>query len=572
MPIHNNDISETFDKIADLLEIKGANQFRIRAYRNAARTAGGLSQNISDMVKQNKDLKTISGIGKDLAQKIKEIVTTGKLSFLDNLKKDMPSELSQLMDIAGLGPKRVKIIYEKLDIKNLQDLKKAARNQKIRKLPGFGAKTEASILDGIDQVKQNKKRLILPVAEQYAQTLVEYLKKDKSVKSIDIAGSYRRQIETIGDLDILVTCHKGSNIVERFVKYEDVQKIISKGNTRSSVILRSGLQVDLRIVPQKSYGAALHYFTGSKTHNIAIRKMGIKKKLKINEYGVYRGKKCIGGKTEKEIFKCVDLPYIEPELRENRGEIEAAKKSKLPQLITIEDLKGDLHTHTKATDGHNTLEEMADEAKRKGYEYFANTEHSQHLTVAKGFDPKRLAKHIKKIDTLNKKLSGIVILKSIEVDILEDGSLDLPDDILKELDIVVGAIHSKFNLSENKQTKRILKAMDNPYFNILAHPTGRGINGRPPYDVNMEKIIKAAKQRHCFLELNAQPERLDINDIHCKMTKEMGVKIAISTDAHSIDDFRLIKYGIGQARRGWIKKNDVINTRSLNELKKLLKK
>jgi DNA polymerase (family X) len=409
-------------------------------------------------------------------------------------------------------------------------------------------------------------------AEQRAQPLVEYLKEGKGIKKVTVAGSYRRRKETVGDLDILVTCRKGSKVMDRFVDYEDVQKVVSKGTTRATIVLRSGLHVDLRVVPQVSYGAALHYFTWSKAHNIAVRKLGVKKNLKINEYGVFKGDERIAGKTEKEVYDQVDLPYIEPELRENRGELEAAGKGRLPRLIGLDDLRGDLHAHTTETDGHATLEEMANAAKEYGHDYLAITNHSKKVTMAHGLDAGRLAEEIEEIDQLNGKLSDIVLLKGIEVDILEDGSLDLPDDILKELDIVVCSVHYQRRLSREKMTERVLRAMDNPYINIFAHPTGRLINARDPYDIDLERIIRGARERGCFLEINAHPDRLDLSDVHCKMAKDMGLKLAISTDAHSIADLNLMRYGIDQARRGWLEPDDVINTRDLKQLRKLLKR
>ncbi len=572
MSTHNQDVVNVFEQIADLLKIKGENRFRIRAYRHAARTMAGLSKNIADILKEQKDLTQLSGIGKDLAGKIKEIIDSGKCKFLDDLKKNLPGQLSELMSISGLGARRVKTIYDKLQIASIDELSQAAKKKEIRKLDGFGAKTEQSILEGIDRFKEGKKRLKLPIVEQYARPLVEYLKKDKSLKEITIAGSYRRRLETVGDLDILITCKRGSNVTKRFTQYEDVKKVTSSGKTRSSVLLKSGLQVDLRVVSQKSYGAALHYFTGSKEHNVALRKMAVKRKMKINEYGLFRGKKSLAGQTESGIYKKLKLSFVEPELREDRGEIEAAQKNKLPKLITLKDIKGDLHMHTKATDGKNTLKEMATAAKEKGYEYMANTEHSKHVTVAGGLNEKQLSKHIKKIDQLNKKLKGIVILKGIEVDILDNGSLDLPASILKDLDIVVAAIHYKFRLSRDQQTKRVLKAIGHPYVNILAHPTGRMIHERPACDIDLKRVMKAAKEAGCAMELNAHPQRLDLNDIHCKMAKEMGVKVAISTDAHGTDDLDLVRYGLDQARRGWLEKADVINTRSLRQLRRFLKR
>ena len=392
------------------------------------------------------------------------------------------------------------------------------------------------------------------------------------MKKVVAAGSYRRRRETVGDLDILVTCKKDSPVMDRFVDYSEIDEVVSKGDTRSTVYLRSGVQVDLRVVQEVSYGAALHYFTGSKAHNIAVRKLGQKKSLKINEYGVFKDDDRIAGKTEEEVYEQVDLPYIEPELREDRGEIEAAQKDRLPRLITLDDIRGDLHMHTEATDGRCPLEEMVDKAKDLGYAYIAVTDHSQRVTMAKGLDARRLREQLEAIDELNEKLSGITVLKGIEVDILEDGSLDLPDEVLKELDLTVCSVHYNRNLSRKKQTERIIRAMDNPCFSILGHPTGRLINERQAYEVDIERIIEAAGERGCFLELDAQPSRLDLADTHCRLAKDRGVKIAISTDAHHLAGLDYMRLGISQARRGWLEPDDVINTRSLKELKKLLKR
>jgi DNA polymerase (family 10) len=572
MPIHNTDIVENFNKVADLLEIKGANPFRIRAYRNAARTIGSLSKRVADLIAENSPLTDFSGIGEDLAEKIEEIVKTGTLSQLKELEKVLSPGLHDLLRIPGLGPKKVKALYEALDIGDLSSLKKAAQEQKIRKLNGFGAKTEASILDEIERRYWGKSRTKWVVAEELACSYVDYLKKDPSLKEITVAGSYRRGKETVGDLDILVTVKRGSNVMTHFVTYEDVDHVISRGETRSSVVLRTGLQVDLRVVPQVSYGAALHYFTGSKAHNITVRKLAQKKGMKINEYGVFQNDKRIAGKTEEDIFTQVDMPYIEPELREDRGEIQAAQKNRLPKLIRLDDIRGDLHAHTQETDGRDTLADMVSAAQKKGYAYLAISNHSQHVTVAKGLNRKRLAKEIEKIDRLNAKTRKFAILKAIEVDILKDGSLDLADDILQELDVVIGAVHSDFKLSRQKQTERILRAMDNPLFNILAHPSGRLINAREPYEVDLERVIEAAGQRGCFVELNAHPDRLDLNDVFCKTAKDLGVKIAVSTDAHGVDSLDYMRLGVQQARRGWLEPDDVLNTRSWYELKKLLQR
>ena len=573
MPVHNSDIAEILNQTADLLEIKGDNPFRIRAYRNAARTIESLSQSAAELISEDGDLSKYSGIGKDLAGKIREIVETGDFKLFKDLKKEIPLELSSLMRVSGLGAKRIAALYKELNITSLNKLKKAVDSGKVAGLEGFGGKTEQNIREEIKRLeKEETARTKLIVAEEIAQPLVDYLKKAKGIKDIAIAGSFRRRKETVKDLDILVTCKRGSNIMDHFTKYEDVRKVISKGKTKSSVLLRSDFQVDVRVVPQVSYGAAMVYFTGSKEHNIAIRKIGVKKKLKINEYGVFKGHKRLAGKTETEVYKKINLPYIDPEIRENRGEVEAAKKDKLPDLITLDDIQGDLHTHSNYTDGRNTIEQMAKAAKEMGYRYIAMTDHSQHVTVAGGLKPKDLRKQFEEIDKINEKLKNFTILKGCEVDILEDGELDLPDDVLKELDVRICSVHYKFNLSKKKQTERVIRAMDNPWFNILGHPTGRLINERQPYEIDIEKVIKAAKEKGCLLELNAHPDRLDLSDIHCKMAKESGVKIVISTDAHQTDHLQYMKFGIGQARRGWLEAGDVANTKSLTQLKKLLKR
>jgi DNA polymerase (family X) len=571
LPVHNSDVADIFNETADLLDIKGSNQFRVRAYRNAARTVGGLPQSVEDLVARDEDLTLLPGIGKDLAEKIREIVKKGKLTLLEELKVEMPPGLSDLMKIGGIGPKRILVLHRKLGISNVNELKKAVSEKKIRELPGFGEKTEQTIREEIERVKSAEKRIKLVVAEEIANSILNYLKKAKAVTELTVAGSYRRRKETVGDLDILATAAKDSDIMDRFVEYEDIEKVVSQGKTRSTILLRAGVQVDLRVVPEVSYGAALHYFTGSKAHNIAVRTLGVKKNLKINEYGVFKGDRRIAGRTEEEVFKHVGLPFIEPELREDMGEIEAAMKGNLPNLVILKDIRGDLHVHTNLTDGRNTLGEMADAAKKKGYEYLAITEHSRHVTVARGLKPEQLAKRIKEIDRFNIK-SKIVILKSVELDILEDGSLDLPDDILKELDLTVCSIHYKFNLPREKQTERIIRAMDNPYFNIFAHPTGRLINERKPYEVDMEVLMEAAKERGCSMELNAHPDRLDLIAANCKMAKDTGVKVVISTDAHSMSDLEYMRFGVGQARRGWLEAGDVLNTRTWEEIKKLLKR
>ncbi len=571
MPIHNADIAAVFEEIADRLEIQGANPFRIRAYRNAARTLGELPQEARTLLEQGEDLTRLPGIGDDLAAKVQEIVTTGRCSLLDRLRKELPPAVTELLQIPGLGPKRVKALYHDLEVQTVEQLYRAARDGRIRALPGFGEKTELNILQAVEAHVSQTRRFKLAVAAQYADALAAFLQAVPGVDQVTMAGSFRRMRETVGDLDILVTASADSPVMARFTAYDEVADILSAGTTRASVVLKSGLQVDLRVVEKKSYGAALHYFTGSKAHNIAIRRIAQKRGLKVNEYGVFRGTERIAGNDEASVYKSVDLPFIPPELREDRGEIEAAHAGRLPDLVEFKDLRGDLHAHTQATDGHNSLREMALAAKALGLEYLAITEHSRHLTVAHGLDPLRLARQCEAIDQLNSELDGITLLKGIEVDILEDGSLDLPDDVLARLDLVVGAVHSQFHLSRAKQTTRILNAMDHPHFTMLAHPSGRLIDKREPYDVDMLRLIRHAKQRGCYLELNAHPDRLDLLDTHCQMAKEEGVLISINSDAHSTFDFAHLKYGVGQARRGWLAKDDVLNTRSLSALRRLLK-
>jgi DNA polymerase (family 10) len=570
--VHNAEIAALFERLADLLEIEGANPFRVRAYRNAARIAANHSKSLADMVAAGEDLSELPEIGKDLAKKIATVVATGKLPLLEEVEARTPAALSELMKIEALGPKRVKTLHRELDIRGLDDLKRAARSGRIRTLPGFGAKTERLIRERVERFTGAPQRIKLAVAEDIAIPLVSYLEGIDGVKQVTVAGSFRRRKETVGDMDILVTARRGSKVIERFVRYEEVDEVISQGKTRSTVRLRSGLQVDLRLVPQVSYGAALHYFTGSKAHNIAVRKIGVSKGYKINEYGVFEGERRIAGKAEAEVYRKVGLRFIEPELREDRGEIEAARRNRLPHLVRLEDIRGDLHCHTRATDGHHSLPQMVEAAAERGYEYLAITEHSQHVRVAHGLDKQRLLEQIRAIDRLNEKGGDILVLKSIELDILEDGKLDLPDSVLKQLDLTVCSVHYKFNLPRGKQTERILRAMDNPYFNVLAHPSGRLINEREPYDVDMEKIMEAAKARNCFLEVNSQPDRLDLTDDACRLARDIGVGLVISTDAHSTSDLALMRLGVGQARRGWIEAGEVLNTRPLQELRKLLQR
>jgi DNA polymerase (family 10) len=572
LPVHNADIAAIFEEIADLLEIEGANPFRVRAYRNAARTLGELGTDVRGMLEQAADLTELPGIGDDLAGKIREIVETGHCATLDKLHRRIPHPVVELLRLPGLGPKRVKALYQDLDIHTVAQLQRAARDGRLRELPGFGPRTEQRILEALAAQAGAPHRFKLAVAGQYAQALADHLRETPGVRDVAVAGSFRRMRETVGDLDILVTTRDPAAVTRRFLAYDEVREVQAEGPTRSTVKLKSGIQVDLRVVRPEAFGSALHYFTGSRDHNIAIRRLGQQLGLKINEYGVFRDKVRIAGDTEASVFAAVGLPLIPPELRENRGEIEAARHGDLPALVEPGDLRGDLHAHTRATDGHNSLQEMAEAARARGFEYLAITEHSRRLTMAHGLDPACLLKQIDEIERLNETQKGITLLKGIEVDILEEGALDLPDEALARLDLVVGAVHSKFNLSRSRQTARLLKAMDHPHFSLLAHPSGRLIDSRDPYDVDMLRVIRHARKRGCFLELNAHPERLDLLDTHCRMARDEGVLVAINSDAHGVNDFDNLVYGVGQARRGWLEKKDVLNTRPLKALRALLRR
>jgi len=571
MPVHNAEIAAMFGQAAELLEIKGDNPFRTRAYRRAARTIEGLPKSVAVLLKAGEDLSELPGIGKDLAGKIATIVKTGKFDLLETLKRQLPGELGEIASLPGLGPKRVKLLYDKLAIRSVEDLRRAVKGGRLRELRGFGAKSEAKLLAALAK-PPTEKRFKLAVAEAEADALVNLLRQDLGKGQIIVAGSYRRRRDTVGDLDILVAARDGAGVGDQLTKYENVVNVLAHGPTRTTVMLRSGIQVDLRVVPDESYGAALMYFTGSKEHNIALRGIANEYGWKLNEYGLFDGERRIAGATEEEIYKKLKLAPIPPELREDRGEIALAKKKWLPKLVSLSDIRGDLHVHSDWSDGTVPIAGMAAAAKQRGYAYMALTDHSQRVTIAHGLDAARLAKQIGEIDRLNDKLDGFVILKGIEVDILADGRLDLPDRILSRLDVVVAAVHYKFDLSRTAQTERIIRAMDNRHLSILAHPTGRLIGEREPYDVDMDRVLAAAHERGCYVEINAEPDRLDLTDIHAQAAKSMGVKVAISTDAHSIAALDYMRFGVDQARRGWLEPADILNTRPLSALKKLLKR
>jgi len=571
MPIHNSDIATTFEHLADLLEIKGDNPFRIRAYRNAARVVEDMPNALHDLVEREEDLTALDGIGKDLADKIKEMVTTGKVDALEKIKAELPPNITDLLTIQGLGPKRVRTLYKELQVDSLARLKAVAEAGTIKTLAGFGAKMETQILHALQEQADTPKRFLRGPLTSHVDAVVDHMKKLAGVRSVTVAGSYRRAMETIGDLDLLVIADDHTNVMSHFISFDETKDVLAQGETKSSVILRSGLQVDLRLVPAESAGAALHYFTGSKAHNIAMRKLAQQQGLKLNEYGLFDGDTSVAGATEKEIFQALSLAYIEPELRENRGEIEAARESRLPKLISAKDIKGNLHAHTDWSDGKNTLREMAEAARERGHVYLAITDHSKSLTVANGLNEDRVLEQIEQIDALNDETKGITILKGLEVDILEDGRLDLPDSVLSLLDVVAASVHSKFNLSMEQQTRRICRAMDNPLVTFIAHPTGRLLLTRKPYEVDVSALIEHAAKTGCYLEINANPQRLDLNDTYSQLAKEHGVMMTLNTDAHSVNGMDALDFGLGQARRAWLEARDVINTRSLPALKKLLR-
>lgn len=568
MPVQNAEIAAMFDQAAELLEIGGENQFRVRAYRRAARVIESLPKAAGSLLKSGRDLSELPGIGKDLAGKIADIIKTGHFGLLDTLKRKLPGELGEMAALPGLGPKRIKLLYDKLKVRTLNDLRQAIKTERLRELRGFGPAIEKKLLGALEK-PQPARRFKLSAAEAEAEALVGFLRGSGRVV---VAGSYRRRRDTVGDLDVLVTAKDGAAVSDRLAKYENVAQVIAHGPTRTTVMLRSGLQVDVRAVPEESYGAALLYFTGSKAHNIALRGLANQHGWKLNEYGLFSGKRRIAGATEEDVYEKLKLAYIVPELREDRGEIAAAQVGKLPRLVKLSDVRGDLHVHSDWTDGTVTIAEMAAAAQARGYEYIALTDHSRRVAMTHGLDPARLARQIREIDRLNERLKNFTILRGIEVDILRDGSLDLPDSSLAKLDIVVAAVHSHFDLPRQAQTERVVRALENRHVSILAHPTGRLIGEREPYDIDMDRVILTASKAGCYLEINAEPDRLDLHDLHARAAKLAGVKLAISTDAHSVDAFQCMRFGIDQARRAWLTVNDVLNTRPLAELRKLLKR
>ncbi len=570
MAVENAEVARLLREVADLLELEGANPFRVRAYQAAARTVEELPRPVAELLEEGQPLTDLPGIGEDLAGKIEEIARTGRLAAHRELARKVPKGLTEIMRLRGLGPKRARALYDALKVRSLAQLERSARAGRIRELPGFGARTEANILHELEGRSAVERRFLRPVAAQYGETLVAHLRGLPGVKRAEIAGSYRRCKETVGDLDILVTCGAGTPAVKRFVEYPEVAEVLARGPTKASVRLRSALQVDLRVLDEASYGAGLYYFTGSKAHNIAVRRLGQQRGLKINEYGVFRGKRRVGGQEEEEVAAAVGLPLIPPELREDRGEIEAAQAGKLPRLVRLADIRGDLQLHTTDSDGRDSLQAMAGAAVERGYEYIAVTDHTPAVRVTGGLDRAGFRRQMKRIERLNESLRGLTVLKGAEVDILADGTLDLDDATLEALDFVVVSVHSKFDLPEREQTRRVVRALQHPAVDLLGHPTARLIGRRNPIKLDLDEVCRAAADAGVILEVNGQPERLDLDEIACRTVVERGIPIAISTDAHAVAELGFMRWGVDQARRGWASKADVVNTLPLAKLAKLL--
>lgn len=570
----NPEIAKLLRIIAIYLEMKDV-QFKPQAYEKAAYSIEALDEDIEEFVKKRgkKGLMSLPGVGESIAEKIIEYLKTGKIQELEELKKEVPVDIETLTSIEGVGPKIVYKLYKALGIKTVEDLEKACLEHKIRKLPGFGEKSEEKILKGIQFYKQGGQRAILGFIMPVVEELVNYLKESGLTKEVVPAGSYRRRKETIGDIDILAVSDQPKKLMDYFVSFKEVEHVYAKGLTKTNIRLKIGLDADLRVVPEESFGAALAYFTGSKDHNIQMRELAIKKGWKLNEYGLFdKNEKRIAGRTEEEIYEKLGLQWIPPEMRENQGEIQLALEHKLPKLIEYGSVRGDLQVQTNWSDGQNSIEEMVEEAIKLGLEYICITDHTRSLAVAGGLDEERILKQMAEIDELNKKYKGkITILKGAEVNINKDGTLDLSDEILVKLDFVGVAVHSHFNLPRKVQTERIIKALSNPYVHCLFHPTGRVINKRPPYEIDIEEIIDFAKKHNKILEIDAYPDRLDLKDEHIRKCVEKGVKMVIDTDAHSVLHLGFLDLGVAQARRGWCSRENILNTLSLEKFLKAMK-
>ncbi|HUG92639.1 MAG TPA: DNA polymerase/3'-5' exonuclease PolX [Planctomycetaceae bacterium] len=570
--MQNADVARLFNELADLLEIQDANPFRIRAYRNAVRTIESLSESLAEIAADaERRLDDLPGIGKDLAGKIQTILDSGSLPQLEELRRQVPRGLLEILRLPGLGPKKAALLFHQLQIDSLDKLKAAAESGRIAGLKGFGKKTEQAILANVGQAADSGKRFLLNVASEYADAVVAGLLALPSVAQASVAGSLRRRRETIGDLDLLATSSDAKAVMDWLAGNDLVEAVLSRGETKQRVRLRAGIEMDLRVVPEESYGAALQYFTGSKEHNIVIRRRGQERDLKINEYGVFRGETLVAGRTEEEVYAAVDLPWIPPELRENRGEIELAEQGRLPTLVEIGDIRGDLHMHTTASDGQATIREMADAAKARGLKYIAITDHSKRVSMARGLDATRLRQHWKEIERVRGQVSGIEILRGIECDILEDATLDLPDDVLAEADWVIAVLHYGLKQPAEQIHKRLMTAIRCPYVSVIGHPSGRMLLKRPGAAVNYTEVFKAAADHGVMMEINAHPHRLDLDDVHAAAARDAGIPIVISTDSHSTSGFEVLPYGVFTARRAGLEKKDIANTRPWSQFRKLLR-
>jgi DNA polymerase (family 10) len=602
--IENYEIAGILEELADLLEIQGANRFRVRAYRDAARTVREHAVPMRQLVADEADLTELPTIGEDMSGYITELVETGELGRLQEVAEEVPRSLAEITRLPGVGPKRTKQLWEELGVTTVDQLEEAARDGKVEELDGFGAKTQEKILQGVEQYRRHTERILLSEADTLVSPLLEHMEDAPGIRELEVAGSFRRRKETVGDIDVLAVAEEGGPVMEHFTSYRKVDEVVQAGDTRGTVLLDSGLQVDLRIVERESYGAALVYFTGSKEHNVALRKRALSRDLTVSEYGVFelveaegdaedggqggsasggegeagddagepgetttgrtRGEK-VAGETEEEVYASVDLPWIPPELREDRGELDAAAEDELPELVELDDIRGDLQMHTTWSDGKHSVEEMLEGCAEQGYEYFAITDHSQALAMTGGLDEEKLRRQWGEMEEVAGRHDEIRLLRSLEVDILADGSLDLSDDMLEELDLVVVSVHSKFGLDADAQTERILSALRHPQVDVLAHPTGRLINRRDPYDLDLDAVLETAVEEGVALELNAHPDRLDLRDTHLMRAAELGARIVISTDAHRTSHLELMRYGVEQARRAWLTPGDVLNTLPLDD-------
>jgi len=574
--VDNPQIARVFEEIADILEIQNANPFRIRAYRNAVRTVEAQATPLKRMLADGKQLTDLPGIGKEMAAHVKEMVETGTLGFRDELLAEVPRSLVELMRLPGVGPKKAKKLWDDLKIGSVDELEEAAKAGRIAAAPGFGAKSQEKILAGIAEHRQHVSRLLLVDAERAVEPLLAWLREASEaagagLERLEVAGSYRRRRETVGDIDLLAVAARPAAVMECFQRYAQIDKVLMSGDTRSTVVLGasrgSGLQVDLRAVPPECYGAALVYFTGSKEHNVKLRRRGVESGLRISEYGVFRvdegvgeNGECIAGREEADVYAAVGLPWIPPEMREDRGEIEAAAAGRLPRLLRREDLRGDLHMHSTWSDGRNTIEEMVAACAAQGYEYMVVSDHSKSLAMTNGLDAYRLRLQWKEIAGIQKRHPEIRILRAMEVDILADGALDLEDELLAGLDLVLVSLHSRFELSEEEQTARVLRALEHPEVNIFCHPTARLINRRKPVALDIDAVLRRAAALGVAVELNCNPHRLDLKDSHLMLARELGCRIVVNTDAHRTGELDLMRYGVEQARRAWLEPENVLNT------------